>query len=42
MKRLYLILIFIAFSLLAFSREYKVYDERRGGMANEEKLYDEC
>ena len=39
MKRLYLILIFIAFSLLAFSREYKVYGPQ-GGLAMEVTLPD--
>ena len=39
MKRLYLILIFITFSLLAFSREYKVYGPQ-GGLAMEVTLPD--
>jgi hypothetical protein len=37
MKRLYLIIIFLTFSLLALSREYKVYGPQ-GGLAMEVTL----
>ena len=39
MKRLYLVLIFLTFSIFAFAREYKVYGPQ-GGLAMEVTLPD--
>ena len=40
MKRIYLILVFLTFSLLGFSKEYKVYGPQ-GGLAMEVTLPDD-